>query len=160
MMRDQDKSKGQLLDELTAPRQRIADLESDEAERALRESEAKYRLLVEQSLQGILIVHASPLRVSFANQACSGIFGLVPERLTSLSSSEIQEMIHPEDRGILLQRLGDLLGGAPPSGGRTVRFTRQDGTIRWTELHGRRIEFEGGCGTCTPRSSRRWLKAS
>ncbi len=142
-MRDQDKSKGQLLDELIALRQRIADLESDEAERALRESEAKYRLLVEQSLQGILIMRASPLRVSFANQACSGIFGLIPERLTSLSSSEIQEMIHPEDRGILLQRLGDLMGGAPPVGGRTVRFTRQDETIRWTELHGRRIEFEG-----------------
>jgi PAS domain S-box-containing protein len=147
-MRDQDKSKGQLLDELTALRQQITDLESEEMERqraarALRESEAKYRLLVEQSLQGILIVHASPLRVSFANQACSGIFGLVPEKLTSLSPKEIQEMIHPEDRPILLQRLGNLLDGAPPYGGRTVRFIRQDGTVRWTELHGRRIEFEG-----------------
>jgi PAS domain S-box-containing protein len=121
-------------------RQEIA--ERKRAEEALRESEAKYRSLVTQSLQGIFIVQVSPLRLVFANPAFANILGLSLEEVLSLSPQSIEDMMHPEERSFLLQRVGDLFEGAPSSS-RAIRVVRRDGTIRWVEVFARRIEYEG-----------------
>jgi PAS domain S-box-containing protein len=112
------------------------------AQQELRASEEQYRSLVEQSLQGILIVQANPLHIPFANPTCSQMFGLTSEEITALSPDEIQQMIHPEDRSTLLQQLRELPEGALPSS-RMIRFIRKDGRMRWLELVGQRIVHKG-----------------
>jgi len=47
-----------------------------EAEKALRESEERYRLLTEQSVMGVVILHNDS--VAYANEAASDIFGYSP----------------------------------------------------------------------------------
>ena len=71
-------------------------------DRALRESEAKYRTLVEQSLQGIVIAQGPPPpRLVFANPTMAKILGYTPDELTSLSPKETEGLVHPaEDGGV------------------------------------------------------------
>jgi PAS domain S-box-containing protein len=112
------------------------------AETALRESEAKYRSLVEQSLQGIMIVQGPPVRIVFANPTSGQMLGLTPKEMTSLRASEVEGLIPSDDRKALLQRFNELLAGGPSSQ-RQIRLTHKEGATRWLEVSSRRIEYEG-----------------
>ena len=83
-MKDARKSKKQLINELVELRQQIAELEALEAERersqkAWRESEDKYRILVEQANDGILIVQDGMIK--FANRRLAEANGRTVEEL-------------------------------------------------------------------------------
>jgi PAS domain S-box-containing protein len=110
-------------------------------EEALQESEAKYRTLVDNSLQGIVIAQGSPLRLAFVNPAMGKMLGYNPSELTSLSPKEIEGLVHPEDRALFFGRFMDRLRGksAPPS--YEVRAIRKDGEVAWLELFSSRIEL-------------------
>ena len=56
----------------------------------LAASESKYRLLVEKSLQGVLVTRVAPARLVFANQAMGRLLGYSPKELMSLSPEEIK----------------------------------------------------------------------
>ena len=83
--------------------------ERRQAERARQESEEKYRTLVEQSLQGIVIAQGSPLRLVFANPAAAEILGHTPEELMTLSFEEIYGFMGPADREVAHQQFVDIL---------------------------------------------------
>ncbi|NHI82711.1 MAG: PAS domain S-box protein [Candidatus Thorarchaeota archaeon] len=113
------------------------------AEAALRNSEAKYKQLVEQYTQGVAII-AIPLRIAFANRAIGGFLDCTPEELMSLSSEEIRDLVHPEDLPDMLNRLTELMNGRQPEEIPAVmRVIRQNGEVRWLEILGRRVEYEG-----------------
>jgi PAS domain S-box-containing protein len=90
-MEDTDKTKEQLIQELVAARQRVAELEVLEAERrqtesqrdamleALRESESKFRSIIKQSADGIVLADEQGIVVEW-NQA--------QEQITSLKRTE------------------------------------------------------------------------
>jgi PAS domain S-box-containing protein len=88
-MKDKDKSQEQLVNELLEMRQRIAQLESAEtargqAEHALRESEAKYRSLTDDVLDGSMIgifILDADFRVVWVNQALERYFGVQREAI-------------------------------------------------------------------------------
>ncbi len=113
------------------------------AEKALQESEKKYRTLVEQSLQGIAIVKGSPLRVVFANSAVAKIVGYSLGELVSFPSETIQTIIHPEDREVLLMRLKDRLEGKSTLSRYEARLIRKDGKTVWLELSASLVNYEG-----------------
>jgi len=114
-----------------------------EAERALQESEESCRMLLERSLQGIMIVQEVPPRILFANQACADIVGCALEQLLSLTPDQALALVHPEDQAMLIPRLLEHLMGAPvpPSG--EFRLLFQDGSIRWVEYFAGLIEYKG-----------------
>ena len=85
-MQDVDKSKKQLMNELVELRQHIADFDALDAEHertqeALGESEAKYRILVEQAHDGILIVQDGMIK--FANRRLAEANGRTVEDLVN-----------------------------------------------------------------------------
>ena len=110
----------------------------------LRGGEAKYRTLVEQSLQGIVIAQGLPSpRLVFANPAMAKILGYTPDELTSLSPKETEGLVHPEDRALFFGRFSDRLQGKPAPPTYEFRAIRKNGEPRWLELSSNRIEYQG-----------------
>jgi two-component system cell cycle sensor histidine kinase/response regulator CckA len=115
--------------------------EHKQAEEALRESEANYRTLVEQSLQGLLVMQ--DLRIVFANTAFAEICGYSVEELLSLAPQDVVTMIHSEDQAFVWEHYRDRLMGKLTPARYEYRGIRQDGTVRWLEMSANRIEYQG-----------------
>jgi len=64
-------------------------VERKKSRELLAKSELKYHALVENSLQGISILKAAPLRIFFANGAFGKILGYSSEELTSFSPKRL-----------------------------------------------------------------------
>ena len=79
---------------------RVKELEGEAVER--ERAEEAYRALVEQSLQGLVILQ--DFRIVFANTAFVEISGRSVEELLSLSPEEVVVMIHPEDQALVWGR--------------------------------------------------------
>jgi PAS domain S-box-containing protein/putative nucleotidyltransferase with HDIG domain len=139
------KTKQELLRELDALQRRLKELESSEAagREARRETEENYRVLLEQSLEGIAIGQGLPPRFVFANRALGGMLGYTPDELTSLSPVEAARILHPDDRGVFFKRYRDRLRGRPATPRYEVRVIRRDGVLRWLELSSTRIRYRG-----------------
>ncbi|MFX1535672.1 MAG: PAS domain S-box protein [Promethearchaeota archaeon] len=110
-------------------------------EAALRDSEAKYREIVENSLQGIII--AQDDRIVFANQYISDLTGYTKEEVETWSSENWYKYIHPEDRPFVLKKQQEFLDGKSMSSHYQVRGFRKDGTISWVELYTSFIKYQG-----------------
>jgi PAS domain S-box-containing protein len=111
------------------------------AEEALRESEEKYRTMVEHSVQGIVIFQ--DFRVVYANKALADIIGYKVKELMSLSSDKIRVLVHPEDQDLVWGRMRDRLAGNQVPPRYEVRVIRKDGSIIWLEMISNRIEYQG-----------------
>ena len=70
--------------------------ERRQAQKALQESEEKYRMVVENSLQGLIVIQDG--RLIYANQAICDIIGYTVKDLLSCSFNELLTLIHPEDQ--------------------------------------------------------------
>jgi len=110
-------------------------------EAALRESEEKHRTLVEQSLQGLVVLQ--DFRIVFANTAITEITGLTVEELISLSPDQVRSQIHPEDQALVWNRFRDRVAGRSVLPRYDFRIVRKDGTVRWLEMFSSRINYRG-----------------
>jgi PAS domain S-box-containing protein len=103
-MRDEEKTRDQLIDELKIMRQRIAELEKSEGDRkqaeiALHESEAKFRALAENATAAIFVIQGE--KYVYINPAFTKITGYTFEDLSSMS---FWELIAPEMRELVRAR--------------------------------------------------------
>jgi diguanylate cyclase (GGDEF)-like protein/PAS domain S-box-containing protein len=112
-------------------------------EKSLKESEDKYRTLIEQSLQGIVIAQGSPPRIVFANSAIASILGYSIEELLALSPDEMQQLIHPDDRRLFFGRYKDRLEGKSIPSHYEIKVVRKDENMRWVEVFSSRIVYGG-----------------
>ena len=113
--------------------------EHKRAEEALRESEAKYRKLVEDSGDGIAIV--SEREVKFVNRRLSEMFGYQSE--TEMVGRTFTDFLSPEYRNIMLERgLAREIGSDVPDR-YDFKGIRKDGTEFDAELSVSRIEYQG-----------------
>jgi len=110
-------------------------------EEEIRESEEKYRIMVEHSIQGICILQ--DMRVVYANKALADIIGYKLKELMSLPLNEIRELVHPEDQDMVWGRMRDRLDGKPVPSRYEVRTIRKDGSIMWLEMISSRIVYKG-----------------
>jgi len=110
------------------------------AEQKLKESEEKYRILIEKSLQGICILQ--DVRIIFANEALSEILGYSIDELLSLSTEEVINLIHPDDRELVLNRHLARLEGKPAPSRYEFRVIKKDGLIRVIEMYASVINLD------------------
>jgi diguanylate cyclase (GGDEF)-like protein/PAS domain S-box-containing protein len=109
-----------------------------EIEAALRESEERYRLLVETAQEGIVVVRDGLL--AYVNPAMSAISGYPVEEL---KESPISQFVLPEDREILLNNHRLRMEGQQVPQRYQVRILRKNGDIGWVEINGARIVWDG-----------------
>lgn len=108
---------------------------------ARKETEDAYRQLVDQSLQGILIVQNA--RFVLANRAASEIFGLSVNQLTALSLEGLAKLVHPDDRAQVQMRIRARLQGENIPSRYIFQVVRGSGVTRWVEIAANRIEYRG-----------------
>jgi len=112
-----------------------------QAEEACRASEEKYRTLVENSLQGIVVVQ--DFRIVFANRAFAEISGYTVEELLSLPPESVKALVHPDDRKLVWGRFLDRLQGKSVEPRYEYRGIRKDGKICWLEMFANRVYYNG-----------------
>ncbi len=139
-MRNETKSKRQLIEETEQLRRRIAELEgatakSDRVHQALRDSEARWRAMIEHAFDGISIV--SPEGVTlYTSPSAYRLMGVTPEEVTGKS---ILEAIHPEDRPRLIQNMERLLQTPGGMHSDSYRFLHKDGSWHVIESTGKNL---------------------
>lgn len=105
------------------------------------QAQEAYQVLVEHSLQGLLIIQDS--RVVFANPAIAAISGYSIEELLAFSPQQLAECVHPEDREWVVRRMEDRQAGRPVPSRYAFRLVRKDGDVRWVEIMASAVEYRG-----------------
>ena len=114
------------------------DAERDQMERLLRESERYYRTLVEMAPDPVL-VHRDGAFL-YANCAALGVFGA--RHLETLRHHTLYELIHPDDRETMAERIGAMKDGEEiPL--LEFRIRRLDGEERFMEGSSTVIVYRG-----------------
>ena len=107
-------------------------------EEALRESEAKYRLLVENVRQFIFVAQDGMLK--YVNPFMLEISGRSAEELINKSFSNL---IHPDDRSFIMENHRKHLRGEEIPSVYTLRLFDRKGHIRWMEINTVSFTWEG-----------------
>ena len=118
-------------------------VERKKSRELLAKSESKYHALVENSLQGISILLAAPLRIVFANGAFGKILGYSSQELMSLSPEGIMSLVYQEDRAVFFKRMEDRLLGKAADACYEFRAMRKDSSIIWLSSLSNRVDYEG-----------------
>ena len=141
-MKDEDKTKKQLINELTELRQRIAELQASEAERkraeaALRESEQRYRQIF-GGIGDAVMVYSSQGRFLDCNGATLQRLGYSREELRRLRAADI---IHPDFHLAMKDNQKRIWAGEATVVESAHRC--KDGRVIPVEVNARRIEYRG-----------------
>ena len=109
-----------------------------QAEEALRESEEKYRTVVENAAEAIVI--AQDDRLKFVNRMATKISGYSePE----LYASPFLDLVHPDDRAMMGERyLKSLESDASPLK-YAFRLVNKDGSVKWAEINAVLVAWKG-----------------
>jgi PAS domain S-box-containing protein len=106
-------------------------------EEVLHKSEQKYRLLVENTSEAIVVVQDG--RARFVNRGIEWA-GYTPEEYMSIP---VMETIHPEDREAVEQRYLKKINGDKIPTRHTYRGLDKSGQIHWIEVSSVLIDWEG-----------------
>ena len=107
----------------------------------LRESEQKYRVLVANADEAIFIAQDEVIK--FPNPKTLEMTGYSAEELAGVPFTDL---IHPEDRGKILERYFDRLRGGAPPDAYPFRIMDKTGEEIWVRLTADRVDWEGRPG--------------
>jgi len=107
-------------------------------EDALRESEKKFRLLIEISPNAIIVIRGD--RIVYANPAAMRICGF---SAAELSGMEFWKFVHPESRDLARERGLAWQRGAAVSGNVEYRLITKSGDDKWVIASSVPMEYEG-----------------
>ncbi len=111
--------------------------EAQPGPQALAADLRRYRTMVEHAVEGIAVGQGGIIR--FANQQCLALLGTTAAQAPG---RPMIEYVHPDDRAMVTaHRDRRSLGEAVPA--YEARFLRPDGAIRWVEINGVVVEWEG-----------------
>ena len=99
-----------------------------QAEEALGATEEKYRLMVDNAADGIVIAQDGILK--FVNPPVAHLIGC---SIKKLISRPFVDFVHPDDREMMMGHHIRKLSGEEKHGIYVFRFIDKDGKIRWVE---------------------------
>lgn len=111
-----------------------------EAERALQESERKYRNVVE-NMRDVVFRTDAEGRWTYVNPAWTRITGFEAEEILGVS---FFECVHPDDRARSAEEFERLVGQQKPFCRHEVRCRAKGGGYRWVEVYATLQRDEGG----------------
>ncbi len=109
-----------------------------QGEEKLRESEHRYRLLIETANEGILVAQGANLK--YVNPMMLELTGYTQEELISLP---FLEFVHHDDRGLVINNQFKRLRGEAADIRYQLKILKKDNSIKWVEMSGAKIEWEG-----------------
>jgi PAS domain S-box-containing protein len=108
------------------------------AEEALRESEDRYRTLVDNSLTAICLVQDSDIQ--FVNNKFTELSGYTSRELLG---TPVINLVYPDDREFFRQIAAERLAGKNLGKRYQYRVVNKNGRVFWVEVFGTRIEHQG-----------------
>jgi PAS domain S-box-containing protein len=108
------------------------------AEEALRISEERYRVVVENANEAILVIQDGAFQ--FVNPAAAEITGYPADNLIS---RQFAELVHPDDREMVIERHLKRLKGEPLPPTYAFRAVDRDGNVKWVEINAVAVSWEG-----------------
>jgi PAS domain S-box-containing protein len=114
-------------------------------ENALRQSEKKYRTLIEQSIQGMMVIQDE--RIVLTNLAFASMIGYTVDELLQLPPGELARTIYPEDREEIMARLRNRVEGKIEPRHYKARALHKDGRAVWVDVVSEIIEYGGRAAT-------------
>ncbi len=106
----------------------------------LIKSEQKYRQLVENSLQGIVILQ--DMKIAYANPAFAHITGYTVEEILAFSPKEVGNLVHPDDWKLIWGNFRKRFSGQSIPASYHFKAISKDGSTKVLELHAQMIEFD------------------
>lgn len=112
--------------------------EQKQSEKALQESEDRYKTLSENSLTGIFILQDG--RFVFVNDRFAEIHGYTAQELLG---KENLTLIHPDERETIKQRISQRIKGGPVPRRYELQILKKDGKSLWCEIMVSPIQYIG-----------------
>lgn len=111
-----------------------------QAERLKLESELKYHILVENSLQAMMIVQGG--RVIFANTKMEELTLYSVEEIRNAGRRWLNLIIHPEDKRRSYKNVREALSGKEVDTNQVYKIIRKDGNVRIMETLGSVVDIQ------------------
>ncbi len=111
------------------------------AEKALRESEERFRLLAEQNVLAVAIIQDG--RLTYTNRAVEELTGYAALELMQWDGGDLAKLVHAEDLPLVEQVIQPRTQQPVRSTTQTsVRIVTRSGERRWTDLYTRVIRYQ------------------
>jgi len=110
---------------------------------ALRESEARYKSIVENSLNGVLIARFSEPHLVFVNQRLAEMLGYTVDELLGFSERQILGLVHDDDRDMLYKSFEESFKGRHPPVRLKCRIHRKDKSEILMEMSSTIVIYKG-----------------
>jgi len=107
------------------------------SETALRESEEHYRSLVENADEAIIVIQDG--KIKFVNARAVEAFGYSVQEFMSIP---VFELVHPEDRDMVVKRYLEKINGDAAPTRYTYRALHKKGLVAWIEISSILISWE------------------
>jgi PAS domain S-box-containing protein len=143
-MKDHKKTKAQLITELTEARRCMAELEKEEAERRqaeqdLIESEERYRIVIENSNDGVALIRGD--EHIYTNRKFLEMFGY--ETFDDFMRNPIYGSVHPNDRAMVVEYNRKRQKGEPIPSRYEFEGIKKDDTVIFVEVSAAAITYHG-----------------
>jgi PAS domain S-box-containing protein len=130
-----------VLDELAVVKMDLDNMlqEREKSQKSLQESEEKYRVLVENANEGIMLTQEG--RIRYLNPQALGFMGYSQEEMTVTQS--MMDFVHPEDREMLGRLYLAKIAGEEVPPGASWRIVDKYGAVKWLQSRSTLLTWEG-----------------
>ena len=129
---DAEKTKAELIAELEALRETVMESTGEQARRALRESEERYRIVTEISRDAIEVIDEAGYAI-FVNPAVEELYGYTPEECLGRKYRDWMEVVHPDDRDRVDEEFRRVEKRSETVYYEPMRVRHKDGSWVWTK---------------------------